>query len=79
MGEVERRLQVRREGGYVGVDLFLVMLLFLAWRGEGGLEKLWEHARPWALPLAALGGRKRLASSSSMSRGLSAVEFEPLR
>lgn len=81
-GLVERvaeRLKIRRQGGYPAVDVFLVILLFLAWSGHEGFKCFWRRGRHHAGALAAAAGRKKLPSPSAVSRGLGAVEVDLLR
>lgn len=77
--EAVERLKIRRQGGYVAVDVFLVVLLYLASGLTEGLRPFWDRVRPHVKPLAALAGRKRLPSPASVSRALDSVEPELLR
>ena len=77
--EAETRLKVRRQGGYAAVDLWLVVLLFLAWKGRGGLKTFWKKVRRHVKALAGAGGRDSLPSPSAVSRGLGSVETELVR
>lgn len=73
------RLQVRREGGFVGIDVVLFLLLYLATAGTRSLKRFGQWTQPFRRELAALGGRKAFATPSSVSRCLSAVEVADVR
>jgi len=78
--EVGDRLHIRREGGYPGLDVWLVLFLFFASGAAQGLKAFWQDVlRPHVLQIAAVAGRRRLPSPASLSRALSAVEWELLR
>jgi hypothetical protein len=77
--DVGRRLKIRRQGGFSGVDVWAVLMLYLAMGGEVGVRRFWELSRPHVLSLAALAGRRGLPSPASLSRALDAVESELLR
>ena len=77
--EVGRRLRIRRQGGYCGLDVWLVLFLFFTTGATRGVRSFWEEARRHALKLAALAGRKSLASPASLSRALDSIEPELLR
>jgi hypothetical protein len=72
-------LKIRRKGGYCGFDVGLVLLLYFASGVAVGLKEFWEVIRSCNCPIAATAGRTRLASPSSVSRALSAVELKLLR
>jgi len=71
LGELVR---IRRQGGYCGFDIWLLLLIFFTTGAAQGVKGLWEELRPFGKRLAALAGRKRLASPSSVSRALDAAE-----
>lgn len=74
------RLHIRRQGGYCGLDVWLVLLLFFAAHPGQGIRLFWEETlRPHAKRLAGLAGRRSLAAPASVSRALDAVEPELLR
>lgn len=73
------RLRIRREGGYVGIDVFVFLLYFFASRLGLGMKTFWGRARGYKIALAALAGRKSLASSTSIARALDAVDAEWMR
>jgi hypothetical protein len=74
------RARIRREGGYAGFDVVLFFVYYFASQLLKGVRTYWEDdARSFGVQLAAVGGRKRLATPASLSRALSAVEFEDTR
>lgn len=73
------KLQVRREGGFVGVDVLLFFLLFFATGVHRSLKRFGQWTAPYRKELAGLGGRKAFATPSSVSRYLSAVQFADVR
>ncbi|NOY27972.1 MAG: hypothetical protein GXP62_19070 [Oligoflexia bacterium] len=77
--KIAQRLKVQREGGYAGIDGFLMLLLYFGTHSKSGLKAFSERVRPHAEKLAALGGRDRLPQQSSMSRLLAAVEPKVVR
>ena len=77
--EAAKRVKIRRQGGFCGLDVWLTVLLYLTKGAEVGVRKFWEVARPHVAALAALAGRRRLPSPASLSRALDAVEPELLR
>lgn len=79
VGEVGRRLRIRRQGGYCALDVWLVLLLFFSMGASRGVRAFWDLVRPYAQRLAALAGRRRLPSPASLSRALDAVEPDLLR
>lgn len=76
--QLAQRLQVRRQGGYQGIDAFLYLLLTVTSPQEGGLGWLWKHASDWAQPLGALADRDRLMSDTSVRRLLRTVTDEEI-
>jgi len=77
--QVADKLRVRRQGGYAALDLFLALVVFLISKANRGLRPFWQYCGKRLHQLASLAGRKSLASSSSISRALSSVEYELLR
>jgi hypothetical protein len=77
--EVGERVLVRREGGYPGVDLVLLLLVYFASGLKTGLRTAWDRLGPLSVSLAGLAGRKKLPAPASLSRGLSATEPELVR
>lgn len=76
LGELVR---INRQGGYCGFDIWLLLLIFFTTGAAQGVKGLWEDLSPFGKRLAALAGRKRLASPSSVSRALDAAENELVR
>ncbi len=80
LDSVADEVRVRREGGYAGFDVFVFLLFYFAGRISKGIRLFWEDdARSHATSLGAVAGRKRLASSSALSRALADAEFEHTR
>lgn len=79
LSEVEERLKIRREGGYVGIDVFMFLVYYFAAGLRKGLKPFWYQARAYKKQLAAVAGRKQLPSSTAISRALKAVEADKLR
>jgi hypothetical protein len=77
--ELVAKPQVRREGGFVGVDVLLFLLLFFATGVHRSLKRFGHWTAPYRKELAGLGGRKAFATPSSISRYLSAVQFADVR
>ncbi len=77
--EVEKRLQVRREGGYHGLDVVLFLLLLFAVHRRLSIKEFGEVTRPHRTQLAALASRRKLPTPASVSRFLSAVEDAAVR
>jgi hypothetical protein len=77
--ELAAKLQVRREGGFVGVDVLLFLLLFFTTGVHRSLKRFGQWTAPFRKELAGLGGRKAFATPSSVSRFLSAVQFADVR
>lgn len=72
--EIGERLQVQREGGYVGLDVLLFLLLYFASDLRIGIKEFGSRTKPHRRQLAALGGRCQLPTPPSVSRFLGAVE-----
>ena len=76
---IGQRLQIRRQGGYCGLDVWLVLFLFFTTGTTRGIRGFWDKARRHAFELAALAGRRSLPSPASVSRALDSVEPDLLR
>jgi hypothetical protein len=74
LSEVEKRLQVRREGGYHGLDVVVFLLMHFAARRRLSIKEFGEVTRPHRTQLAALASRRKLPTPASVSRFLSVVE-----
>lgn len=77
--KLSAKLQVRREGGFAGVDAVLFLLLYWSTGVHRSLKRFGQWTAPFRQELAALGGRKALATPSSVSRCLSAVQSTDVR
>lgn len=77
--KVGEALKIRRSGGFAGIDLWVMLWLYFASGSHMGFKAFWRLIRPHSAQLGAMAGRSRLASTSSVSRGLSAVELKLLR
>jgi hypothetical protein len=73
------RVHIRRQGGFCGLDVWLALFLFFTTGATSGFKSFWDTARPHSRSLAALAGRRSLASPPAVSRALDAVEPELLR
>ena len=79
LAQVAERLRVNRQGGYAGFDAF-VFLVYMFGAGTGpGIKSFYERNQGFVVQMAALAGRSRLPSTSSMSRILSRVDVEVVR
>jgi hypothetical protein len=76
---IAHKVRIRRQGGYPGIDVVLVLLLYFASGQKVGMRTLWKRLYPFQKRLAALAGRKSLPSPSSVQRALDAVTDELLR
>jgi len=77
--QIGERFRIRREGGYCGFDAVLFFLLYFSSSVGIGLRKFWDTVRSCKRKVAAVAGRKQLASPASVSRALTAVEPGLLR
>jgi hypothetical protein len=59
---------VRREGGFVGIDVVLFLLMFLSSSTRQSLKRFGQWSEPHRRELAALGARRKFATPSSVSR-----------
>ena len=76
---VGERLRVRRQGGYSGLDVWLLLLVFFTTGASRGVRAFWDILRPYVAQLAALAGRRSFPAPASLSRALDAVEPDLLR
>lgn len=74
--QATERLKIQREGGYAGIDALLFLVYFFTSGLRLGVKEFSERTRKHHAQLAAVGGRRRLPTQSSMSRILSAVDSE---
>jgi len=78
--EAAKQLKVRRQGGYSAMALWIALVIYMASRSARRICLSWESWGGKALDsLAAIGGLRSCPSTGSLSRGLSAFEFELLR
>ena len=73
------RLHIRRQGGYCGLDVWLLLLLYFTTGVHRGVRAFWDLLRPHVKQLAALADRRRLPAPASLSRALDSVEPDLLR
>lgn len=79
LGVLGKLVRIRRQGGYSGFDIWLLLLIFFTTGATQGVKELWVELRPFGKRLAALAGRKQLASPSSVSRALDAADNDLVR
>ena len=79
LDQIGERLKIRRQGGYCGLDVWIVLWLFVSSGATSGVKKFWEVLRPFQKRVAAMAGRRKLSSPASLSRALGAIEPELLR
>lgn len=72
--QLGERVHIRREGGFSGVDVLLLLLHFFASKLPEGVRPFWRRASPFAQQLAVLAHRRALPSPASVSRALENVE-----
>lgn len=66
--ELQVRLRVARQGGYVMFDLLMVMLGMYFAQTAGGIKGFCKAVQPFQARVAAIVQRKKLPGSSSISR-----------
>jgi len=76
--QIAERLRVRREGGYVGLDIVLFLILLFASGRRASIKDFGEVSRGHRRALAALAARRMLPSPPSVSRFLASVEDDAL-
>lgn len=76
---IGQRLRIRRQGGYCGLDVWLVLFLFFTTGTGRGIRRLWDKTRRHVFELAALASRRSLPTPASLSRALDSVEPDLLR
>jgi len=79
LAELCSRVRIRREGGFCGVDVLLFMLLYFCTSPQKGIRSFSDTLRRCNSRVAAVAGRAKLPTSSSVSRALGSVELELLR
>lgn len=77
MGE---HIRIRRQGGFPGLDVVLLLLVYFASGPKEGVRLVWEKKlRYHSASIGAVAGRKKLPSPPSCSRALEAVETDLIR
>jgi hypothetical protein len=71
--QLAERLRLAR-AGYAGLDLALYLLAFFCWGRSSSLSTFGAESAGWGPQLAALAGRSRWPSASSVSRGLAVAD-----
>ncbi len=71
---IEPSVRIHRQGGYCGLDVFIVLVLYYSLAKRSALRGFCERIRPYRKQLAALVGRETLPSSASVSRALKSAE-----
>jgi len=79
LDRIGERLHIRRQGGFCGLDIYCLLAVLFADGASTGIRTFWETHWQHMKEIAALAGRKWLASPAAVSRALSAVENELLR
>ena len=79
LADVGQRVRIRRQGGYSGLDVWVLLLVFWTTGASYGVRKFWDKLRCHVLQLGAVAGRRSLPAPASLSRALDAVELELLR
>ncbi len=79
LDEAGQRMRIRRQGGYSGLDVWTLLLVFFTTGTRCGVRKFWDKLRSRVLQLGALAGRRSLPAPASLSRALDAVKLELLR
>jgi len=74
MAELGERLQIQREGGYTGLDVFVVLVYFYAAHMRLGIKRFYQRVRGCLAQLAGLANRRTLPTPASVSRALAAVD-----
>lgn len=75
-GVWEKELVLDRGSGYNGIDVLLVLVAYFVSGECCGLKRFLEKTAPYGKELAAVGGRRRWSTQSSLSRALNAVTEE---
>jgi len=74
--EILERFQVKRKGGYAGLDGFLFLLLYFTAKLDGGFKGLSIAAKECSQKIGALAGQRRLITQQSLSRLMSRITAE---
>jgi hypothetical protein len=76
---VGEKVRIRRQGGFCGLDVWLLLWLYFSSGLTCGLRKFWKVLGPVSRLVGPVVGRTRLPSPASVSRALDSVEHELLR
>ena len=79
LDRISRELRLPRNGGYCGIDLFLFLVCYFGSDRRSGLKKFYSASLGWTQAMVAACGRASLASNSSASRMLAAVDCSVVR
>ena len=80
LGALAECLQIRRQGGYCGLDVWLHLWLFFCAGAHIGIRTFWKRTLgAVSRRVASVVARRSLASPASLSRALGAVELDLLR
>jgi hypothetical protein len=75
LAAIGERIRIWRQGGFPGLDIVVLLLVFFASGIKKGVKTVWdEELRKHHVQIAATAGRKKLTSPSAFSRALDAVE-----
>lgn len=78
LAEIAARLRIRRQGGYCGLDVFVLLFWYFTSRLGTGIKSFRGRLQRAGSRLAAVAGRRALPSAASLSRALSAEVGEDL-
>lgn len=74
------RIRIRRKGGFVGLDIVIILFVYFASGIHKGMRTVWEQGlKKVKVQIAAVADRRKLASPPATSRALSNVELSLIR
>lgn len=79
LDDIGQRVRIRRQGGYCGLDVWVLLFVFFTTGASQGVRTFWDKLRRHVLQLGALAGRRSLPAPASLSRALDVVELDLLR
>ena len=79
LSELDKRLPVYRRPGYVTTDAVMFVLAYFCSGARAGFRPFAEDSKPFGTELAAVFGRERWPTQSSMSRLLASMRMEPVK
>ena len=80
LAEIGERIRIRRKGGFVGLDIVILLFVYFASGIHGGIRTVWDKGLgKFKVPIAAVADRRTLSSPPAVSRALSRVELGLLR